>query len=343
MSIAKILNSLPVSGKRHSLAEMIPLSTPLSVQLFPIYACNFKCKYCFQAIPYDNRGEVCNNTTMSLETFKKFVEDAKKFGDKIKAIHFAGYGEPLLHPDIDKMIKILVDSDVAEVVDIITNASLLNKTLSRKLLEAGLGKLRISLQGLDSKAYKEVSDVEIDFSKFKQNIKDFKEMRDRYNYKTEIYIKILDAALGDYTEREFYETFSPMCDYIAVEHLSPLVSDLKYEDMFSSKKEFNDSVRGDKRAELKVCPWPFYMFLINPDGDVSPCCNHYKPIVLGNINKDSIVDVWNSAILKTFQKQQLLNNRNVYEACRTCNDIKYCFFPEDYIDDAAKEILNKFI
>lgn len=279
---------------------------------------------------------------LSLDLLKKFVEDAKYFEDKIRAIHFAGYGEPLLHPDIAPMVKLITDGGIADVVDIVTNGALLNTKLSTELLNSGLGKLRISLQGLDSDAYKRVSDINLDFEKFKNNIREFKEMRDRGNYSTQIYIKILDSVLDRHSEEDFYEMFSPLCDYIAVEHLAPLVNEIQYENIFD-KKEFNTNVKGNKIADLQVCPWPFYSVLINPDGDVLPCCNHYKPIMLGNIKSESIVNIWNSQCLKEFQKQQLLYKRSSNDVCRSCSNTKYQFFPEDNLDGDVDKILRKLI
>lgn len=343
MSKAKNLNSIPVNGKRRSLADEIPLSTPYKIDIFPIYGCNFKCSYCIHSKPeIISGGYICTDKVLSFDLLKKFVEDAKHFDDKIRAIHFAGYGEPLLHPDIAPMVKLITDRGIADVVDIVTNGSLLNAKLSTELLDSGLDKLRISLQGLDSDAYKRVSDINLDFENFKNNIREFKEIRDRGNYNTQIYIKILDSVLDVHSEEEFYEMFSPLCDYIAVEHLAPLVNEIQYENIFD-KKEFNTNVKGNKSDELQVCPWPFYSMMINPDGDVLPCCNHYKPIVLGNIKDESIVNIWNSQCLKDFQKQQLLCQRSLNEVCRNCNTIKYQSFPEDNLDGNTSKILSRLM
>lgn len=337
--MAKNINAIPVNGKRSNLANSIPLSTPYKIDIFPIYACNFRCGYCIHSVPMNSRGDICNNKIMPLDMIRDLTK--VKFTEKIKVIHFAGYGEPLLHPDIVEMVKIVVDSSIANVVDIVTNGALLSRDLSKKLMEAGLGKLRISLQGLDREMYKRVSDVDLDFEQFKKNIYEFKEMRDKYNYQTEIYIKILDSVLGNYSEEDFYEKFSPLCDYIAIEHLEPLVDEISYEDKFN-KTKFDTNVKGNKVNSLKVCPCPFYSMMINPDGDVLPCCNHYKPIVLGNICEDSIVDIWNSDKLKEFQKQQLMYSRGGVDVCYRCNTIKYQSFPEDNIDDYAPEILKRY-
>lgn len=339
MTNAKKINFIPVNGKRNKLSDVVPLKVPYTLDIFPIYACNFRCKYCIQSVEIEKRGEISHKKIMDYELLCKLVDDAKMFGKKIKAVHFAGYGEPLLHPDIGKMVKYFVDNNVSDIVDIVSNGALLNPKISTELLDAGLNKLRVSLQGLDDKTYENTSGVKIDFKKIIHNITQFKQLRDKGNYKTKIYVKIIDFALDKHTEEEFYELFSPICDLISVEHLAPLVNEIKYDELI--KKSYNTNLKGNEVQFLKVCPRPFYSMMINPDGDVSPCCNHYKPIILGNIKTDSIVNIWKSKIMKNFQSQQLMFKKNNFLACKNCENISYQSFPEDNLDNYSDEILNR--
>jgi len=76
---------------------------------------------------------------------------------------FNGQGEPLINKDIPVMVKMAKDAEIAERVEIISNGSLLDKTMSDRLIEAGLDTLRISLQGLNSKKYKDICGANINF------------------------------------------------------------------------------------------------------------------------------------------------------------------------------------
>ena len=46
---------------------------------------------------------------------------------------------------------------------------------------------------------------------------------------------------------------------------------------------------GRRHEPRKVCPLPFYMLGILPDGTVSPCETIYIPEILGNVWSDHIV------------------------------------------------------
>jgi len=123
---------------------------------FPTTYCNFKCVYCAHSLGLDAMKKTYDFVpeNMSMETYGKFIHQMKKFPDKLKMLCLMGQGEPLINKDIPVMVKMAKDAEIAERVEIISNGSLLDKTMSDRLIEAGLDTLRISLQGLNSKNIK---------------------------------------------------------------------------------------------------------------------------------------------------------------------------------------------
>lgn len=123
--------------------------------------------------------------------FKKAVDDAKQFAQKLKTVTFTGGGDPLVYPHIVEMIDYAEKSQIAERTEILTNAALLTPDVSDRLISAGLKKLRISIEGVDAARYKEVCGVSIDFDNFLNNLRYFFE----HKKETYVYIKIIDCAL----------------------------------------------------------------------------------------------------------------------------------------------------
>ena len=101
-----------------------------------------------------------------MEVFSTLVEQMKRFSQKLKLVNFAYLGEPLLNNNISKMVKMVKEADVAERVEIVTNASALTEDLSKELVESGLDRLRISIQGIDQKQYLDISQYKIDYKRF---------------------------------------------------------------------------------------------------------------------------------------------------------------------------------
>lgn len=271
---------------------------------------------------------------MDFSLYRKFIDDLAEFPAQLKVLHFAGLGEPLLHPRIADMVRYAKEKKIAQTVDIVSNGTLLKDGLEDELMRAGLDKIRISLQGLNSAMYKDMSDVDVDFPAFKERLHTLYKKRGDMK----IYIKIMDVSLKEYGEEDFYEAFKNLADAVAVEHLCPLVDEISYEENFG-EEEFIYTMNGNRVKNAKICPQPFYSLQINPDGDMLPCCTIEKPIVIGNCKERSVLDIWNGKVLQAFRKMQLEKKKDENSVCRKCMQYKYGMFPEDYLDDDAEQIL----
>ncbi len=322
---AKNLSGKAPGGKRTKLAKVLPLDTPYVVQIFPIYACNFRCNYCIFQYPEEKRGFISDKTKMDYDLFKKCIDDMAKFPKKIKVLRFVGIGEPLLHWRIISMVEYAKEKRIADKIEIITNGYLLEPIMGAWLINAGLDRLVISVQGTSAKKYKEISGVDIAFEIVVDNVRGF--YKNKRN--TEVYIKVIDSALdGEKDKKKFYEIFGDICDSIAIEHKVPIHSCI---DCSGDKTQF-----GMPAKRVKVCPQPFFHMQINPDGKVVPCYSFEYPTILGDANKESVVDIWN----KNKFRQDLLNGK--IEQCKKCDLIKYRLFPEDILDNDIERLKGEY-
>ncbi|HUW22028.1 MAG TPA: radical SAM/SPASM domain-containing protein [Candidatus Bathyarchaeia archaeon] len=324
-------------GKRTRLAAVLPLATPFVVQIFPIYACNFKCNYCIFHLDKNKRGFISDKVVMDLGLYKKCVDDMAKFPNKIKVVRFVGIGEPLLHPNIAEMVAYTASKKIARTVEMLTNASLLTPKMSDSLISAGLTRLVVSLQGTTKEKYKEVCQTDIDFEEFVKNLRYFFENKGD----TQMYIKIIDCALqGKDDEKKFYKIFGDLCDTIAIEHMVPIHSNVDYEKIIKGKK-MSFTQFGLPVSEVKICPQPFFHFQINPDGKIVPCYSFEYPEILGDCHEESVVKIWNGKKFQSFRRRMLDGVSQMPKICPNCDLIKYRLFPEDVLNDDA-ERLKKF-
>ncbi|GHV47007.1 hypothetical protein FACS1894204_09780 [Synergistales bacterium] len=270
---------------------------------------------------------------MALDICKKAIDDLGEFLHPLKALIFAGHGEPLTHPDISAMVAYAKEKKVAERVEIVTNASLLTPTLSDALIQAGVDRVRVSLQGLSAQKYKDVARVDIDFETFLENLSYFYHTKKH----TELTIKIIDVAL-DGDEEKFYRVFSPICDQAVIEHMVPLVQDVDYA---KTEKNFSLSKEGYQVKNFKVCSQPFYMIILEPSGHVVPCCSTRVPCILGDVAKQSLKDIWDSVERKNFLILQL-KDRTCNAVCSGCEIPIYALQPGDYLDEYANVLLPRY-
>jgi radical SAM protein with 4Fe4S-binding SPASM domain len=333
---AKDITGSSPGGQRTPLGDVIPLQTPYIVQIFPIYACNFRCNYCIFSVPKNERHFISDKKLMELSLLQKAVDEMVQFNEKIKVLRFVGIGEPILHKQISQMIKYSVDKNIANKVELLTNAATLDKKLSDSLIDAKLDRLVISLQGVNSNQYKKIADVDIDFDSFINNIRYFYENKTN----TEVYIKIVDQALESKSDKnEFYKIFGDICDTLAIENLVP-IHEVEYEENISGVQQ---TQFGQPLENMKICPQPFYTMQLNPDGNVVPCYSFKYPIIVGNVYDESIYDIWYGGKFNKFRYEMANKGMdNINETCAHCTISKFRIFKEDLLDKYKEKIKAEF-
>lgn len=322
---AKDLSGQAPGGKRQRLAEVLPLATPYVVQIFPVYACNFKCGYCIFSVEKSKRGFFSDKNLMDFDLYRKCVDDMAHFPAKIKVLRFVGIGEPLLHKKIADMVAYTTEKQIAQTIEIVTNGALLENHMIDALVAAGLDRLVISIQGTSQEKYAEIAAAKVDFEHFLENL------RYLHGHKNDlhVYIKIVDTALDGPEDRaRFYETFGNLCDSIAVENTVPIHKAIDFSHILGDQDKALTQF-GLPIETVKICPQPFFHMQINPDGKVVPCYSWDYPAILGDCNRESVTKIWNGEKFRSFRRAMLDGVEHASEPCVDCNIIKYRWFPED--------------
>lgn len=135
----------------------------------PSSVCNFSCAFCFQANPLFKKETRIGK--MSMDTFENIVDQLGDFEEKIKMVHLHGFGEPLLNKYFIDMVKCIKNANVCDRVATTSNASLLSKTLSEKIVDSKLDQIHFSIYGLNDGNYKTFSNRHVSFQDIVENIK----------------------------------------------------------------------------------------------------------------------------------------------------------------------------
>lgn len=331
---ARDISGQAPGGSRTRLAAVLPLATPFVVQVFPVYACNFRCGYCIFSVERSRRHFISDRPLLDLGLWRRCVDDMAGFPDRIKVLRFVGIGEPLLHRDIAAMVRCAAERGVAHTVEILTNGSLLTPAMSDALLAAGLTRLVVSLQGTSREKYRQVCGAEIDFAGLVENLRYFH----AHKGGAQMYLKIVDCALdGEEDRRRFYETFGDICDTIAVEHAVPIHRGVDFEAVLK-RTDGGLTQFGLPVQEVQICPQPFFHMQINPDGKVVPCYSFEYPGIMGDCNEQSVREIWNGPRFQEFRRRMLDGAARAGATCASCSIIKYRLFPEDALNDDAERL-----
>jgi len=330
--IAKIKPRIQLEN-REPLKDRIPLSTPWVIFVDPSDLCNFKCRFCptgnIKLMKEAGRSLKC----MDFKLYKKIIDDICDFDKPIKVLRLYKDGEPLLNPNFPDMVKYAKEKGCAEKIDTTTNASLLNRELSLKIIESGLDRINISIEGINTKQYLEFSKVKIDFDRFVENIKYF------YNNKKqcEMIIKINGDTISKQDKKRFFEVFGDICDGISIEHTMNCWNGFTMDGM-KQNEEFG--IYGQPIKKVDVCPYIFYSFSVNSDGKVSLCYLDWsRKLIVGDVKKQSMKEIWNSEKIKKYQVGFLSSGKNIPPICKGCSQLSHGM-PVD-LDKYAKILLER--
>lgn len=320
------------NDNRKKLYQLLPLKTPLSVNIEPSSFCNIKCNYCAQSLDFNN--VYFTQRIMSSDIFNRVATQLKEFPDKIKKVHLFRNGEPLLNPSIAFMVEKLKSEKIVETINISTNGLLLSKNVSNDLIESGLDILTVSMQGITNKSYNNFAKANIDIELLYEQLEYF--YNNRKNCK--LYIKNIDIAL-DQKEREiFYNKYSKISDRVFIESACKVYRDVDY-----SNINVNTTRYGENYGIPKACQILFYHLHILADGTIIPCNSIDNPIELGNVKSTTLLKAWNSKKRHKLMIQHLSFNKNDNNVCKDCLRLLQEVRKDDYIDNNIDEIKQKLI
>lgn len=326
---------------RTKLEDVIPLSTPFIIFIDPSSLCNSRCKFCPSGYPDLIKETGRWQGKIDFELFKKIINDLREFDDKIKVLRLYKEGEPLLNDDLHRMIKYAKDSNCVEYIDTTTNGLLITEEKMKPIIDAGLDKINISVNGMSDKQFLEFSCVNISFNKYVDNIKKLYEIKKN----CEIVIKTTGDFLSEDDRKKFYDIFGDYCDRIFIENAAPCWNNFDVEKKSGIKISKEKGIYNQVISNpVDICPYIFYQMCVNSDGSLSLCFLDWEhKLIIGDVKKNSLKEIWNSNLLYSYQVYNLIEKRKylIRTACENCGQLKYGL--PDNIDLYKDKILNNIL
>lgn len=285
---------------------------PVSVVLYINKNCNYSCNFCYNK-------EILNKAPIEEEIYT--LEDLERFfdtpyGKKCLRIAFMG-GEPFLNENIFDLIERCKKE--SKVTNIVSNASLLNEEMVKKIKSSGLDVIGLSLYPNNK------SEVESSVKLFNQyNI----------NYWVQTVVDATKIGLVENTIKFAISIgiknliLSNYNSYFNDAHDKPLYyGDQSLETLFKMLdhkygNELNISwptlvVGATKQERKKQCTLPFNYIHLDKTGDLAPCCYRYPRPEYGNIYSS---EGWNTAYNIELRKN-MLSTDVALDECQHCENL----------------------
>jgi MoaA/NifB/PqqE/SkfB family radical SAM enzyme len=252
---------------------------------------------------------------MNMDLFKKIIDDAASSG--ITEIGLNYFSESLLDPLLFERIK-YIKSKGGLKVSFSSNGTLLTKDKVDALLDSGLDAIVFSFDGVTKEVYESIR-VGANFEKTKENIiRLVKERNRRGLQKPSISLAVL-IQKANYQEIEQFKSFW---------------QELPIKVCFSEviNRTGADLLPEELKARLKPRPaYPcrriFEVIAVMSNGKVVLCCGDYTgSIILGDLNKQTIPEVWDS---NKFKKIREIHLNGQGDKIRLCRDTRCPFIYAD--------------
>ena len=180
------------------LGKIVPLKMPFVLVLDPSNLCNHRCKFCptgdDKLIKSTNRY----NGLFDFNLFKTIINDLKEFDKPLNVLRLYKEGEPLINKQFPDMVKYAKDSGYVKRIDVTSNGVLLNPSLNIKLVESGLDRINISVNGVSDYQIQFYTNTKVNFYKYVENIKHLYQNKG----KLEIFIKCIKQNLSEEEQKK---------------------------------------------------------------------------------------------------------------------------------------------
>jgi len=323
---------------RHLLAQELPLPAPYLVHVDPTNQCNFRCRFCPTGQPDLLKKVGRPSGRMDLGLFEKILGDLLKFPERIKVLHLYKDGEPLLHPDFGRMARLARTRNVADRINLTTNAALLTMQRADEILDAQVDLVRVSVEHVTDDGYRQQTGTFGHYDRIVENVARLFAERERRGARTRIWVKIIRLGLTEAELEKFGRDFAGICDECLV--MTPMGwsrTDL-YDFTLGSNPTTGDNGETPLRPDRIVCPYPFYSLAVNYDGSVSVCCADWShATVIGDVRTTALTDIWNGPALQELRRLHLQGNRSCNGACAHCHTMQG--LPDDSDLDAERQRL----
>ncbi len=290
---------------------------PWAASIEPTTSCNLRCPEC----PTGMQSLTRTKGSMNMDVFRKIL-------DKLSPdlIHLTLYfqGEPMLNPDFFEMVKLARKHRI--MVATSTNGHFLNDSNVMEIIDSGLSRLVISMDGIDQQTYEKYR-VKGDLQTVTDGIKRL------------VRAKTLLRSASPFIELQFIvmrqnehqvEQMREFAKQSGVNKLSLKTAQVYNFDSenliiptLKSMSRYSKTSDGKWMMAKKIrnrCHRIWSSLVITWDGKVVPCCyDKDADHQTGDLLNEKLTTLWKNQLYTNFRKQ-VLKNRSETEICRNCGE-----------------------
>lgn len=290
--------------RRTILKKKISFVFPIRFNIEPTNYCNLHCSMCPRELnrPFGY---------MDFNLFQKVIDESILYGKRL-IITINKDGEPLLHPELPRMIKYAKDKKAAYKINFYTNGILLTEEKSLDLIKSGLDTIHISIDAFTNETYRKIKNSQ-KFETVEENVKRFVELKKKLHSKTPLVIaKIIHTPDTKDEISLFANKWKQIADFIEIGEYHTWNGTL-------NDTSLSEQHEAKQRIKRYPCTFLWYNPVILWDGRVTTCCVDYQGKgILGDLKEESLAKIWQGDTLRNLRIAHLKENYGSVPLCSNC-------------------------
>jgi|TARA_B110000093_G_C12966961_1_gene410126 radical SAM protein with 4Fe4S-binding SPASM domain len=290
---------------------------PFSLSIEPTTACNLGCPECPSGLKQFTRP----TGRLDLTLHEKMIAQLKR---PVFYINYYFQGEPFLHPNFLELIKEAKRNKIYTSTS--TNAHFINEKMAGDIIESGLDRLIISIDGLTQETYENYR-IHGKLDKVIAGTKEMVQAKLRLNSSTpHLIFQFLAVKPNEHEIPQVFELGKEMgIDEVRIksaqlyefENGNPLMPE---NEKYSRYRKQADGTYKMKYKLGNHCWRMWSSSVLTWDGKVVPCCfDKDAKHVLGTVADNDFKTIWHHPQYNAF-RNAVLRGRNDIEICKNCSE-----------------------
>lgn len=268
---------------------------PVNLRVETTNRCNLKCTFCPRSAMKRAEGD------MDFSMYKSMMDGLKERKSLPFSLCLHNDGEPTLNDELPRFIKYAKDAGV-RITYLNTNGTMLNDGRTREILASGLDMIIFSVEA--TREIHERTRVGSDYDAVTDNLTNL--MEQRHDGAPVVRISMV-AMPGVTSQEDLRSAFRMWSGAGAIVDVSP-------------QTDFAGQLDIDALKPKPPHCDALWEAVVLHNGDVVPCCMDFDGrLVMGNVNDEPLMDIWNSRRYVRFLKSLEQNDRDqLPPLCRNC-------------------------
>ncbi len=290
---------------------------PFSLSIEPTTACNLACPECPSGLKQFTRA----TGKITHELHEKILDEVKSH---VSYINYYFQGEPFLHPDFLELIRAAKRRKIYTATS--TNAHFIDEKKAVEIVQSGLDRLVISLDGLTQKSYEQYR-INGSLEKVLTATEAMVEAKKKLRSKTpHLIFQFLAVAPNEQDIPQLFEKAKELeIDEVRIK--TAQLYDFENGNPLMPKNEkysrYTLGLNGKYRLKNKLKNECWRMWsgsVITWDGKAVPCCfDKDAQHQLGDMTNSTFQSIWRSEQYVSFRKS-VFTNRQEIDICKNCTE-----------------------